>query len=70
MSKETKFLSIAIGLLQGINRDENISDPVVDAMDADRLYKFTQLVNEKYVDPIINMIENIVNNYISFWNTS
>ena len=53
MSKETKFLSIAIGLLQGINRDENISDPVVDAMDADRLYKFTQLVNEKYVDPKI-----------------
>ena len=51
MSKETKFLSIAIGLLQGMNRDEKTSDSVVDAMDADRLYKFTQLVNEKYVDP-------------------
>ncbi len=53
MSKETKFLSIAIGLLQGLNKDENITDAVVDAMNADRLYKFTQLVNEKFVDPSI-----------------
>ena len=50
MSKETKFLSIAIGLLQGINRDEKRIDPVVEAMDADKLYKFTKLVNEKFVD--------------------
>ncbi len=50
MSKETKFLSIAIGLLQGMNRDAKIEDAVVDTMDADRLYKFTQYVNEKYVD--------------------
>ncbi len=50
MSKETKFLSIAIGLLQGLNRDEGKEDPVALSMNADKLYKFTQLVNEKYVD--------------------
>ena len=50
MSKETKFLSIAIGLLQGLNRDDGKKDPVVEAMDADKLYKFTQLVDDKYVD--------------------
>ena len=51
MSKETKFLSIAIGLLQGIYREEGVSDKVVSAMDADRLYKYVRVVNEKYVDP-------------------
>lgn len=50
MSKETKFLSIAIGILQGLNRDQGKADPVVEAMNADKLYKFTQLVNERYVD--------------------
>ena len=50
MSKETKFLSIAIGLLQGIDRDEGKKDPVVESMNADRLYKFIQLVDESYVD--------------------
>ena len=32
MSKETKFLSIAIGLLQGINEEEKITDKT--ALDA------------------------------------
>ena len=50
MSKETKFLSIAIGLLQGMARDEGRKDPAIETMDADKLYKFTKLVNEKYVD--------------------
>ena len=40
MSKETKFLSIAIGLLQGIQKDRGLSDPVLDAMTADRLDNF------------------------------
>ncbi|WP_029233174.1 CehA/McbA family metallohydrolase [Butyrivibrio sp. VCB2006] len=51
MSKETKFLSIAIGLLQGIYKDEGISDKSVASMDADRLYKYVRVVNESYIDP-------------------
>jgi hypothetical protein len=35
MSKETKFLSIAIGLLQGFNADKGKTDPVTDKMNAD-----------------------------------
>ena len=50
MSKETKFLSIAIGLLQGIYREEGITNKAADSMDADRLYKYVRLVNDKYVD--------------------
>ena len=40
MSKETKFLSIAIGLLQGQLREKGQSDPIVDGMDAERLVNF------------------------------
>lgn len=40
MSKETKFLSIAIGLLQGLLQESGQTDPVVENMDADRLYNF------------------------------
>ncbi len=51
MSKETKFLSIAIGLLQGLNKDEGLSDRAVDEMNADKLYKYVKFVNETKVDP-------------------
>ena len=44
MSKETKFLSIAIGLLQ-------VTDESVNAMDADRLYRYVEYVLRKYTDP-------------------
>ncbi len=40
MSKETKFLSIAIGLMQGIQKEKGISDPVLENMKADRLDNF------------------------------
>ena len=50
MGKETKFLSIAIGLLQGMIRDEGREDAVISSMNADKLYKYTRFVNEKYVD--------------------
>lgn len=50
MSKETKFLSIAIGLLQGLNEDNKVTDKVVASMDADRLYKFVRAASDKYVD--------------------
>ncbi|WP_026517566.1 CehA/McbA family metallohydrolase [Butyrivibrio sp. MC2021] len=40
MSKETKFLSIAIGLMQGIQKERGISDPVLENMTADRLDNF------------------------------
>ncbi len=42
MGKETKFLSIAIGLLQGKFREEHKEDDVVRDMTADRLYDFTR----------------------------
>jgi hypothetical protein len=45
MSKETKFLSIAIGLLQGIMKESGNEDPVVMNMDAERLYNFTRFVD-------------------------
>ena len=51
MSKETKFLSIAIGLLQGLNEDSKVTDKVVSSMNADKLYKFVRYASEKYVDP-------------------
>ena len=41
MGKETKFLSIAIGLLQGMIRDECREDAVISSMNADKLYKYT-----------------------------
>ena len=50
MSKETKFLSIAVGLLQGINKDNGVSDAVVDEMNADRLYKYVRYINDELVE--------------------
>ncbi len=48
MSKETKFLSIAIGLLQGKLKEEKREDAIVAAMDADRLLKFTRFAISHY----------------------
>ncbi len=45
MSKETKFLSIAIGLLQGQLREKGIKDKLVEDMTADRLLNFIQCVD-------------------------
>ena len=45
MSKETKFLSIAIGLLQGLNEDSKVTDKVVSSMNADKLYKFVRYLS-------------------------
>ena len=50
MSKETKFLSIAIGLLQGMRRDAGIKDEVLEKMTAEKLLDYVQFVDDKYVD--------------------
>lgn len=48
MSKETKFLSIAIGLLQGKLKEDGKEDAVASRMDADRLLSFTKYALENY----------------------
>ena len=48
MSKETKFLSIAIGLLQGKLKEEGKRDEVVSGMDAGRLLTFTEYALANY----------------------
>ncbi|SFC31672.1 CehA/McbA family metallohydrolase [Butyrivibrio sp. YAB3001] len=48
MSKESKFLSIAIGLLQGLNKDESREDKIVESMDADKMCKYIEYVNEHF----------------------
>lgn len=48
--KETKFLSIAINLLQGQLRENKQTDSVIETMDADRLYKFIRYSVDTYGD--------------------
>ena len=50
MSKETKFLSIAIGLLQGMYRQEGVKDKALDKLNADQLYKYIEYVKANCVD--------------------
>ncbi|MBP3197438.1 MAG: hypothetical protein J6N21_10595, partial [Butyrivibrio sp.] len=50
MGKETKFLSIALCLLQGIKKDSGCSENVPCGIDADRLYKYVQYVDKNFVD--------------------
>lgn len=50
MGKETKFLSIALCLLQGIKNDSGCSANVPYGIDADRLYKYIQYVDDNFVD--------------------
>ena len=48
MSKETKFLSIAIGLLQGKLKEEGKEDSIVATMEADRLLSLTRYALSHY----------------------
>lgn len=57
--KETKFLSIAIGLLQGQNAQNGISDKAVDEMDADRLYKLVRAAVDNYGTDIAKRVNPV-----------
>ena len=59
MSKETKFLSIAIGLLQGKLSEEGVDDPVVKEMNADRLYEFTKFAVTNFGAKISKRTNNV-----------
>ncbi len=50
MSKESKFLSIAIGLLQGKYREEGKTNKSLESMDADRMVRYVNYVNDNLVD--------------------
>ena len=59
MSKETKFLSIAIGLLQGKLAEGGVDDPVVKEMNADRLYDFTRFAVTNFGGKISKRTNNV-----------